>query len=325
MVRANLSLPDDSSPDETRHRIRVDDGHELYVERHGTRGAIPTVVLHGGPGGGLSHAALDGFDLARHDIVLFDQRGAGRSTPLAEVAGNTTPDLIRDLEAIRALFGFDGWMVAGGSWGSCLGLAYAQAHPDRVTALRLHGIFLARPSEISWWFHGVANVFPDHWAEFAAHVPEDERDDLLRAYYTRLMSPDPDIAQSAAWHLRNFSARTQTFGPDAAHVARLLESPNKYLPVARLFTHYCMNRAFMPEGALLEGIDRIRHIPAEILQGRYDMVTPMASAWALHQAWPEAGFQIVTVANHTASPDMLVALRAASARLAQRITDNAQH
>lgn len=252
--------------------------------------------------------------------MLFDQRGAGRSTPLAQVRGNTTKDLIADLEAIRALFRFDAWMVAGGSWGSCLGLAYAQAHPDRVSALRLHGIFLGRPSEIRWWFHGVAHVFPDHWSEFAQHVPAEERNDLLRAYHTRLMSLDRDVALSAAWHLRNFSARTQTFGPDAAHVARLLESPDKYLPVARLFAHYCMNHAFMPEAALLAGIDRIRHIPAEILQGRYDMVTPMTSAWDLHQAWPEARFEIVTFANHTASPDMLVAQRAASDRLAERIS-----
>lgn len=325
MTCTNSSPPDDNALDGFTHRLLVGEGHELHIERHGTRGAIPTVILHGGPGGGLSHAALDGFDLDRHDIVLFDQRGAGLSTPFAEVRGNTTKDLIADLEAIRAQFDFDVWMVAGGSWGSCLGLAYAQAHPDRVSALRLHGIFLARPSEIRWWFHGVAHVFPDHWSEFARHVPEDERDDLLRAYHTRLMSPDHDVALSAAWHLRNFSARTQTFGPDAAHVARLLESPGRYLPVARLFTHYCMNHAFMPEGALLAGIDRIRHIPAEILQGRYDMVTPMTSAWDLHQAWPEARFEIVTFANHTASPDMLVAQRAASDRLAERIAPRVDH
>ncbi|MFD1482171.1 prolyl aminopeptidase [Paracoccus nototheniae] len=320
MICTNSSRPDDNALERSTHRLRVGGGHELHIERHGTRGTIPTVVLHGGPGGGLTRSALDGFDMTKHDIVLFDQRGAGQSTPLADIRGNTTVDLIDDLEAIRALFGFDAWMVAGGSWGSCLGLAYAQAHPDRVLALRLHGIFLARPSEIRWWFHDVAHIFPDHWAPFAAHIPEDERDDLLQAYHTRLMSPNLEVARLAGWHLRNFSARTQTFGPDAAHVARLLESPEKYLPVARLFTHYCMNHAFLPKGALLAGIDGIRHIPAEILQGRYDMVTPMTSAWTLHQAWPEARFEIVTCANHTPSPDMLAAQRAASDRLAERIT-----
>ncbi|MDP0926063.1 prolyl aminopeptidase [Paracoccus onubensis] len=319
-MESTSSLPAGTDADSfSAHRLKVDDQHDLYLERHGTRGAIPTVFLHGGPGGGLNRAALRSFALARHDIVLFDQRGAGRSTPLAEIRGNTTADLVHDLERIRAHFGFERWMVAGGSWGSCLALAYAQAHPNRVSALRLHGIFLGGQAEIQWWFHGVRQVFPDHWERFANFVAAEERGDLLQAYYRRLMSTDTTVAQEAAWHLRNFSARTQTLCPDEAHVAQLLESPGKYLPVARLFTHYCINHAFMAEGALLAGIDRIRHIPAEILQGRYDMVTPMVSAWALHRAWPEARFETVTLANHTSSPAMLAAQRAASDRLADRI------
>lgn len=302
----------------SEERLAVHLRHELHLERHGTAGAFPTVFLHGGPGAGLSYACLNSFDLPLHDLVLFDQRGAGRSTPSAELAGNTTAALIEDLERIREHLGFDRWMVAGGSWGSCLALAYAQAYPERVLALRLHGIFLGRQEEIRWWFHGIASVFPDEWEHFANHMPADEQFDLLAAYYRRLISPDMAVQQAAAWALRNFSARTQTLEPDEAHVAHLLESPARYLPVARLFTHYCMNRFFLPEGALLAGIDRIRHIPAEILQGRYDMVTPMTSAWDLHKAWPEAGFEIVTLANHASSPAMLAAQRAATQRLLER-------
>lgn len=302
----------------SEERLAVHSRHELHLERHGTAGALPTVFLHGGPGAGLSYACLNSFDLSRHDLVLFDQRGAGRSTPSAELDGNTTALLIEDLERIRTHFGFDSWMVAGGSWGSCLALAYAQAHPERVLALRLHGIFLGRPEEVRWWFHGIASVFPDEWEHFASHVPADERGDLLTAFYHRLISADLAVQESAAWALRNFSARTQTLEPDEAHVAHLLSSPARYLPVARLFTHYCMNRFFLPEGALLAGIDRIRHIPAEILQGRYDMVTPMTSAWDLHKAWPEARFEIVTLANHASSPAMLAAQRAATQRLLER-------
>lgn len=303
----------------SKHRLPAEPGHELYIERHGSAGALPTVFLHGGPGAGLSHACLKSFDLSRHDLVLFDQRGAGRSTPNAELDGNTTDALIEDLERIRTHLGFDRWIVAGGSWGSCLALAYAQAHPERVLALRLHGIFLGRTEEVRWWFHGIASIFPDQWEQFASHVPLEERGDLLAAYHRRLTSPDIAVQQAAAWELRNFSARTQTLEPDEAHVARLLDSPARYLPVARLFTHYCLNRFFLPEGGLLAGIDRIRHIPAEILQGRYDMVTPMTSAWDLHRAWPEAGFEIVTLANHASSPAMLAAQRAATQRLIERI------
>lgn len=294
-------------------------GHELHVERHGTPGGIPTVVLHGGPGAGLVRGALNSIDLSRHDVVLFDQRGCGQSTPLAELRGNTTADLVTDIEAIREVMGFERWLVIGGSWGSFLALAYAQAHPARVSGLRIHGIFLGGKADVDWWFQGVRSVFPDHWEVFAGHVEPAERDDLLHAYYRRLTSSEPGVAEAAAWHLRNFSARTQTFEPDEAHIANLLSGPEKYLPVSLLFAHYCVNGAFMPEGALLAGIDRIRHIPAEILQGRYDMTTPVFSAWELHKAWPEANFTLVTLANHTASPAMVEAQRAATGRLADII------
>lgn len=304
-------------------KLPRDNGHVLHVERHGTPGGIPTVILHGGPGGGLARGALASFDPARHDIILFDQRGCGQSVPLASLEANTTADLIGDIEAIRAHFGFEAWMVAGGSWGSCLALVYAQAHPERVLALRVHGIFLAGDEDVQWWFQGVRAVFPDHWEVFAGHVDEAERGDLAEAYYRRTTSPDPKTAEEAAWHLRNFSARTQTFEPDEAHIANLLSGPEKYLPVARLFTAYCRARGFLEPGQILRNIDRIRAIPAEIIQGRYDMVTPVQSAWALHKAWPEAGFTLVTLSNHTTSPALLQALTEATTRLASRISETA--
>ena len=300
-------------------RLARDNGHELHVERHGTRGGIPTVILHGGPGGGLSHSALRTLDPDLHDVILFDQRGCGRSTPLGSITANTTADLIGDIEAIREHFGFDRWMVMGGSWGSTLSLAYAQAHPDRVLALRVHGVFLAGKTDIDWWFQGVRAVFPDAWDVFAGHVAPSERDDLLAAYYRRLTSDDAAAVDAAGWHLRNFSARSQTLEHDETHIATLLSSPDKYVPISRLFTHYCTHRAFMRDGALIEGVARIRHIPAQIVQGRYDMVTPVRSAWELHKAWPEAEFTLVTLSNHTASPDMVEALRAATGRLVAQI------
>lgn len=299
------------------YRLERDNGHVLHVEHHGRRDGIPTVILHGGPGAGLSYRELQTIDLDRHMVVLFDQRGAGRSTPSASLEANTTGHLVADLDAIREMFGFDKWIVAGGSWGSTLALAYAQAHPDRVSAIRLYGVFLASREEIDWWFQGLATVFPDHWEDFAAHVTPAERADLCAAYYNRLTSPDAETAMAAAYALRLFSGRTQTLEPAENHIHDLLASPEKVLAVARLFTHYCMHRAFMRGGELLAGLDRIRHIPAEIVQARYDMVTPMRSAWALHRAWPEASFRVVTLSNHTCTEPMLGALRAAMDRLTE--------
>ncbi|WP_274626369.1 prolyl aminopeptidase [Arvimicrobium flavum] len=295
--------------------VSRDHGHVLHVESHGNQAGIPTVILHGGPGAGISYRQLQTVDLARHQVILFDQRGSGKSTPTASLEANTTAHLVGDLEAIREQFGFEKWIVAGGSWGSTLALAYAQKHPDRVAALRLYGIFLASREEVDWWFQGISTAYPDYWEDFAAHVTPAERGDLCAAYHQRLTSNDNETSMSASYALRLFSARTQTLEPSETHVHDVLAAPEKVLAVARLFTHYCRNRAFMRSGELLQGIDRIRHIPAEIVQARYDMVTPMRTAWALHRAWPEAGFRIVTLSNHTCSEPMLAELRAAMDRL----------
>ncbi|KAB0264153.1 prolyl aminopeptidase [Microvirga brassicacearum] len=298
-----------------KFRLRVSDLHELHVEEHGNPNGTPIVFLHGGPGGGTSPAQILSFDPTRFRIISFDQRGAGRSTPSAEIAENTTSALISDLEVIRERLQIERWFVAGGSWGSCLALAYGEAHPERCLGFRLHGIFLAGPADIDWWFHGSRMIFPDHWESFASFIPANERHDLLSAYYRRLVSDDPETRLAAAISLRTFSATTQTFLPDPDHVSRLIE-PAAALAVSRIFTHYCMNGAFLEPDQLIKNIDCIRHLPCEIVQGRYDTVTPMASAWALAKAWPEARFTIVTEANHqsTRGP-MAEALREAADRL----------
>jgi proline iminopeptidase len=295
--------------------IRVDDTHTLYVEEHGSRNGVPVVILHGGPGAGISSRQVQTFDPSAFRIVTFDQRGAGKSTPHASLTGNTTDALIADIEAVRAALGIDRWLVAGGSWGSCLALAYGQAHPQRCLGFRLHGIFLAGREDIDWWFNGVRSIFPDEWEEFAGFIPEAERGDLLAAYHRRLTSGNAQEEAAAALSLRGFSAKTQTFLPDPAHVAALLD-PKAALAVARIFTHYCVNSAFMTPGQLLANMDRIRHLPCQIVHGRYDTVTPMLSAWRLHRAWPEAGFTIVTEANHQSTKGPLFdELKAASERL----------
>ncbi|WP_102106576.1 prolyl aminopeptidase [Oceaniglobus roseus] len=300
------------------HRLEVEAPHVLHVEESGNPDGIPVVFLHGGPGAGTKPAQRRTFDPARYRIVLFDQRGCGKSEPSAELGGNTTDALIADIERVREHLGIDTWMVAGGSWGSYLTLAYAIAHPDRCRALRLHGVFLGRPHEVRFWFHGIGQLFPDAFEPFAAHVGPDERDDLLAAYHRRLVDPDPEVQMAAAVQLRGFSSRTQTLLYSAAHV-KALTTPRAALEISRMFTHYCINGFFQPENHLLDNIDGIRHLPCEIVQGRYDVVTPMQSAWDLHRAWPEARFTLVELSNHVATleaPDLSTALRAASDRLA---------
>jgi proline iminopeptidase len=306
-------------------RLPVGEGHELQVEESGNPGGLPVVFLHGGPGAGTKPTQRQTFDPAAFRIVTFDQRGAGRSTPHAVLDGNTTQDLVADIECLRVHLGIARWLVAGGSWGSCLALCYGEAHPERCLGFRLHGIFMGSAAEIDWWFNGSRMIFPDKWEAFANFVPEPERDDLLGAYARRLVSDDPAECFAAAVSLRTYSAATQTFLPDPEHVASLNE-PMAALAVARLFTHYCVNRFFLEPGQILRDLPRIRHLPAEIVQGRYDTVTPMATAWALKRAWPEAQLTIVDAANHvatSAAPALSHALRAATDRLRQTVLADA--
>lgn len=305
------------------HRLAVDAPHVLHVEESGNPDGIPAVFLHGGPGAGAKPVQRRTFDPRRFRIVMFDQRGCGRSTPSAELAGNTTQALIADIEAIRAHLGIERWLVAGGSWGSYLSLAYAIAHPQACLGLRLHGVFLGTRDEVRHWFQGIGRFFPEAFAEFSRHVPPSERDDLLAAYYRRLTDPDPAVHLPAAQALRGFSARTQTLRPSPAHIAALTE-PRAALEIARLFTHYCANGFFLPEGALIEGVPRLHQLPCEIVQGRYDVVTPPSAAHAVHRAWPQARLTMVDLANHVATPEapaLSAALSAATDRLADAIED----
>lgn len=274
-------------------------GHTLYWESSGNRRGLPVLFLHGGPGAGASPVHRQFFDPAVFRIVIFDQRGAGRSTPLGGLEANTTQDLLRDIERLRHHLGIDRWIVFGGSWGSTLALAYAQEHPDRCVALVLRGIFLGRASEIDWFLYGIRQVFPEAWREFAHFIPEPERHDLLEAYHRRLQDPDPAVHMPAARRWSAYEGSCSTLLPNSALVADFA-SDRVALGLARIEAHYFRNGIFLPENHLVENIHKVKGIPATIVQGRYDAVCPPASADDLHRAWPEADYYIVPDAGHSA-------------------------
>nr|WP_053777521.1 prolyl aminopeptidase [Gordonia sp. NB41Y]KOY49449.1 proline iminopeptidase [Gordonia sp. NB41Y] len=282
------------------------DGHEIYWETSGNPEGKPVVFVHGGPGGGTAGNQRRFFDPARYRIVLFDQRNCGRSRPHvadgADLSTNTTPHLIADMEALREHLGIESWQVFGGSWGSTLGLAYAQAHPDRVTELVLRGIFLLRRSEIDWYYNGGAShIYPDVWESYLDPIPEAERDgDLVAAYHRLLTSDDPAVAQAAARAWTGWEQATSYLLPKPTEAAAAKEDagPRFDLAFAAIENHYFVNHGFLEDGQLLRDIDRIAHIPAVIVQGRYDVVCPMRSAWDLHRAWPSASLHIVDDAGH---------------------------
>ena len=282
-------------------RLRVSDLHEIFVEECGNPEGRPVVFVHGGPGGGVEPKYRRFFDPAAYRIVLFDQRGCGKSTPHAELRDNTTWHLVSDMEAIRARLGIERWQVFGGSWGSTLGLAYAEAHPERVTELVLRGIFLLRKLEIDWFYQrGADAVFPDAWEGYLAPIPEAERGDLLHAYYRRLTSDDPEVQRQAAKAWSVWEGSTSCLFPNRELILKT-GGDLFALAFARIECHYFVNRGFLdPETRLLDDVGRIRHIPAVIVQGRYDVVCPLQSAWALHRAWPEADLRIVPDAGHSA-------------------------
>lgn len=296
MARSDLFPPID--PYRTG-MLPVDDVHTIYWEESGNPNGAPVVFLHGGPGAGASATHRRFFDPAHYRIIILDQRGAGRSTPLGELRDNDIPHLLSDLETLRTMLGVDTWMVFGGSWGSTLALAYAQAHPDRVTALVLRGIFLMRQSEIDWFLYDMRTIFPEAWASFATHIPEEERGDLLEAYWRRLTAADARVRLAAArlWSIYEGACSTLLPSPDL--VSSSGES-NHALGLARIEAHYFRNNRLTPDSALLDGVARIRHIPAVIVQGRYDVVCPIRTADELHHAWPEAGYIVVPDAGHSA-------------------------
>jgi proline iminopeptidase len=301
-----------------RGRLRVSALHEIAYEQSGNPAGKPVVFLHGGPGGASSPAMRRFFHPERYRVVIFDQRGCGASTPTAELEENTTWDLVQDIEALRAHLGIGRWQVFGGSWGSTLALAYAQKHPDRVTELVLRGIFLLRRREIEWFYQrGASAIYPDAWQGYWNHIPEPERGDMVQAYHRRLTHPDRDVQVAAAKLWAGWEGATSRLVPDPA-MARHYETDEFARTFARIEAHYFMNRGFLEtEDQLLRDVPRMRHIPGVIVQGRYDVVCPAESAWALHQAWPEAEFLITADSGHSAyDPANHRALVAATDRFA---------
>jgi len=279
--------------------LAVDARHTLYWEQSGNPRGVPVVFLHGGPGAGATPTHRRFFDPASYRIIIFDQRGAGRSAPLGELADNNTAQLVRDIEVLRLYFAIERWVVFGGSWGSTLALSYAIAHPSRCRALILRGIFLCRQSEIDWFLYGIRQVFPEAWRAFAAPIPEDERGDLLDAYYRRLTDPNPAVHLPAARSWSVYEGACSTLLPSADTTTSFGED-RMALGLARIEAHYFRHEIVAPEDDLIRSIDRIRAIPTTIVQGRYDMVCPIVTADELARAWPEAAYAVVPDAGHSA-------------------------
>lgn len=277
--------------------------HRLYFEESGNPNGKPVIYLHGGPGGGTEPKMRRFFNPRKYRIILFDQRGCGRSRPLGSLVDNTTWDLVADIEALRSHLKIDMWMVYGGSWGSALALAYAEKHPGRVTELVLRGIFLGRRSELAWFYQspaGAAAIYPDRWDEYLAPIPKAERRDMVRAYYKRLTSSDRTKRLRAARAWSVWEGATSYLRPNPREVASS-NRPSFASAIARIGCHYFVHGCFFRrDSQLLDDLPRIRKIPAVIVQGRYDVICPMRSAWDLHRAWPQADFQIVDDAGHSA-------------------------
>lgn len=282
-------------------RLPVSDLHQLHVEESGRPDGTPVVFVHGGPGAGTDPEYRRFFDPEAYRIVLFDQRGSGRSTPHASLVDNTTWDLVADMERIREHLGIERWVVFGGSWGSTLSLAYAETHPERVRALVLRGIFLLRPHELRWFYQeGASFLFPDAWEMYLEPIPVEERGDLIAAYHRRLTGEDAAerIRAARAWSV--WEGTTSRLLPDERSIAQFGEDAFAEA-FARIECHYFVNGGFFdPPDQLLDGVSRIRHVPAVIVQGRYDVVCPMTTAWDLHRRWPEADFEVVADAGHAA-------------------------
>ena len=297
--------------------LDVGGGHSVYWEVCGNPKGKPAVFLHGGPGGGISPIHRQLFDPARYNVLLFDQRGCGKSRPHAELEANTTWHLVADIERLRALLGAERWLVFGGSWGSTLALAYAEKHPERVSELVLRGIFTLRRFELEWYYqHGASLLFPDKWERFLKPIPGAERGDLIAAYRKRLTDSDPAVRKEAAQAWSLWEGETITLLPDAERTAQ--HSEDDFADAfARIENHYFVNAGWLEEGQLIRDAGRLRSIPAVIVQGRYDIACPAVTAWDLHRAWPEAEFRLVEGAGHAYSePGIQHELIAATDRFA---------
>ncbi len=283
------------------HTIEVEPPHKLHVEECGNPSGIPVVFLHGGPGSGCEAYHRRFFNPDKYRIILFDQRGCGRSSPHAELEGNNTQALVADIELIREKLGIDKWVVFGGSWGSTLGLVYAETHPERVRGLILRGIFLCRPREIHWFYQeGASRIFPDYWQDYLKPIPGADHVDLLQAYYRHLTSDNEveRMAAAKAWSM--WEGRCATLKPSQSVVDHFGD-PFTALSLARIECHYFVNNSFLEEDQILRDAHKLHDIPGVIVQGRYDMVCPIESAWDLHKVWPQAELKIIDDAGHSAS------------------------
>lgn len=288
--------------------LPLDARHTLYWEQSGNAKGIPVLFLHGGPGAGSTPNHRRFFDPAYYRIVIYDQRGAGRSTPLGEIQDNTTPHLIQDIETLRQHLGIEQWLIFGGSWGSTLALAYGEAHPSRCLGFILRGIFLCRNSEIDWFLYGLRHFFPEAWHDFVAPLSASERNDILSAYYRRLMDPDPAVHMPAARAWGRYEGSCSTLLPSPETV-EYFTGDTVALGLARMEAHYFVHGIFLPENALLDNIHTLHDHPAIIVQGRYDAVCPIVSADDLHRAWPRAEYTVIEDAGHSAwEPGIRVAL-----------------
>ena len=314
-----LSLYPDIKP-YVKHTLAVDHPHQLYVEECGNPHGLPVLFVHGGPGAGCQPFHRRFFDPNIYRIVLFDQRGCGLSTPHAELEGNTTRALVADIEVIREHLDIDQWVLFGGSWGSTLSLVYTETHSERVLGLILRGIFLCRPREIEWFYQEGANrIFPDYWQDFLHPIPAQERDNLLHAYYRILTGKDEILRMAAAKAWSTWEGRTLTL-LEHDSVVEHFSHPATALSLARIECHYFMHNSFLEPNQILRDAQRLAALPGVIVQGRYDVVCPMESAWELHQAWPQAEFKIIPGAGHAASEEGIIdALVHATRDMAKRI------
>lgn len=303
------------------YSLAVDDHHTLYIEESGHSDGIPVVFLHGGPGAGCDSSHRRFFDPQRYRIILFDQRGCGKSRPHASLKDNTTADLVADLEKIRELLKIDQWLVFGGSWGSTLALCYAQSHPQRVLGLVLRGVFLCRDKDIAWFYEGgTGHLFPKEWQDFQKPVAPERRNDIIQAYYELLTSDNELVRMGAAKAWSVWEGKTLTLKPQKP-VINQFSDPFRALSLARIECHYFVNNSFLEDNQILNNIDKIAEIPLVIVHGRYDVICPVTQAWELHKAWPGSELKIIDDAGHASSePGIVNALVEATESFAERLS-----
>ena len=304
-----------------KYNIDVGDGHTLYVEESGSEDGLPLIYLHGGPGAGCDKSYRRYCDPEKYRIILMDQRGAGRSEPHASLQANTLSHLIADLEKVREQLNVDKWVVMGGSWGTTLGLAYAQAFPERTLGLILRGVFLGRQADIDWLYKdGTRKIFPDYWQEFIQPIPEEERNDLIEAFHKRLTGQDELARMAAAKAWCTFEGKSATLEPNP-QVVEQFSAPHVALGMARISAHYFLNHCFLEENQLLDNIDKIQEIPGIIVHGRYDMICALENAWTLQNQWDKCELHVVRDAGHASGEAGIIdALVKATKEMHQLIT-----